>query len=266
MVARIDKLSTMIVNPGGPKLYKNPSINKGTRVLFDCSNKSSGGGASVDAGATLISRSPEASTGTFILSHNYSGGGMVWEGLKNDKFSLPSQIVPSPSDKNWMVTTWLKITNGGSTGFNNQTLSIGGAYNNFRVYLRVVPTCDANGVPTTIEVRCMSKQYVVTNQLLPLYDGAVHQFAVQCETSADGQQQRVIIWLDKVSVYNSGFSAIAKELPTDSTERYVGSSNSLPRSFAGSFYRIRFDDLTSSGLPASDVLSSDYSNGKPKYS
>ncbi|ENO7549130.1 hypothetical protein ACB478_000659 [Klebsiella quasipneumoniae] len=264
MSGRIEQVNGIVVNTG-VKLYRNPAINKGTRALFDMSNKSSGGQASTAAGAVIKSRSYEDSTGTLLRAHNYANGGMIWEGVSGDQFQLPAQFVPDISDKHWLFTVWLKVTSGGSSGFNNQTLNIGPAYNIVTAHLRIVPTCDANGKPSNIEVRCMAKQYVVTSQLLPLYDGNVHQLSVECEISADGTQQKMILWLDGVSVFNSGFAAISGTLPSDSSQRYIGTSASLPRSWAGTFYGVRFDDLVTSDMSASDVIASDSAFYRKKY-
>lgn len=265
MAGRIEQLTGVTVDTG-VKLYRDKSINKGTRAIFDMSSQWSGGKASNAAGAVIKSLSYENSTGVLSLAHEYANGGMTWAGVKSDQFQLPSQFVPALSDKHWLFTVWLKITNGGVSGSNNQTLNIGPAYNSLFTYLRLLPTCDASGAATTIEVRCLSKNYVVTSALMPLYNGDVHQFAVECQVSEDGTQQKVIMWLDKVSVYDSGFQATANTMPSDSSQRYIGTSTSLTRSFAGSFYRTRFDDLVASGLSASSVLTADYSSSRTRFS
>ncbi|PRD12331.1 hypothetical protein, partial [Pantoea coffeiphila] len=93
--------------------------------------------------------------------------------------------------------------------------------------------------------------------LAKLFDGQLHQLAVECLVSDDGTQQRVIVYLDQLNVFDSGWTAVAGTIPAAPTFRYIGTSAAFPVAWAGQFYRYRKDDLTVSQLTAADVISAD---------
>ncbi|SWV19577.1 hypothetical protein [Klebsiella pneumoniae] len=185
---------------------------------------------------------------------------MVFAGVKNDGFDLDAAGCMKVSDTHWMFTGWVKVTKAGSLStFNNQLLHFSTVETNgyANALLSVVPTTDETGQPTKIELAVRGKNYVVTSNLLPLFDGGRHQFAVECEFSADGTQHTVRAYIDKVVVFTST-SALAATPPGEPTARRVGTSNPFPLSWTGMLYRARVDDVGTSGLTATDILTADY--------
>ncbi|MFM4124565.1 hypothetical protein AB8R75_06655 [Klebsiella quasipneumoniae subsp. similipneumoniae] len=247
-----------VVYDTGKKYYLDKTINPGTRSLFDMAEPSTGGGNNITAGAQIADLTYNGNTGTFVASKAFSNGGMRFTGIKDDGFDLPSAACMTVSDTHWMFAAWLKITNAGSSGFNNQTLHFSTVATNgsTTALLSLIPTI-SSGAVTIIELAVRGKNYVLSSQLAPLYDGARHQFAVECSISADGAFQTVKVYLDKVQVYSST-SAVAATPPGEPTNRRVGTTATLPLSWAGWLYRVRVDDITASGVAATEILSADY--------
>lgn len=267
MAGRIDVMKG-VVYATGRKYYLDKTINAGTRSLFHMAEVSKGGGANLVAGAVINDLTYNANTGTFSLAKVFSGGGMQYAGLKNDGFDLDANAIMKTTDTHWMFSTWLKITQPGSvSSFNNQTLHFSTAATNnaSAALLSLVPTLNASGVPTQIELHVRGKGYTLLSQLTPLYDGAVHQFAVECELSSDGANQTVKVYLDKTLVY-SNTAAVAGTTPGTPTNRRVGTTNSLPLAWKGSLYRVRVDDIALGGVAAADILTADYALCASRFS
>ena len=266
MAGKIEQLTGVIVNTG-VKLYRDASINKGTRALFDASSAWAGGAADLAAEGQIKSLTFENSVASVVQSHAYQGGGLAWPGVAASRLLLPENAAPQPQDKHWLFTLWVKITAPGSNSFNNQLLSIAGGAVNTASYqmLAVIPTASADAV-TNIEVRIRAKNYVVTAPLAPLYDGGLHQLGFEMEISEDGTQQRVFMYLDAVQVYSSGWAAVAGTAPVVPTTRFIGTSPSFPTSWKGAFYRTRLDDLTVAGASAAEILDDDYDSSRSRFS
>jgi len=269
MSGRIEVLKGM-VNDTGKKFYRDKSINKGTRSVFDMAVDAMGGGKDLAAGAIIHDLTYNDHTGAFSLAKTYSAAnkGMVFAGVKNDGFDLDAASCMKVSDTHWLFMAWVKVTKAGSLStFNNQLLHFSTTETNgyANALLSVVPTTDATGQPTKIELAVRGKNYVVTSNLLPLFDGGRHQFAVECEFSADGTQHTVRAYIDKVVVFTST-SALAATPPGEPTTRRVGTSNPFPLSWTGMLYRARVDDVGTSGLTATDILTADYNLCASRFS
>ncbi|HDK6061115.1 TPA: hypothetical protein M4Y67_002268 [Klebsiella pneumoniae] len=269
-MGRVERLLGVSAVNTGKKLYREKTINAGTRALFDMSLDGFGGAADVVAGGEIKSLSYEDAVGIFNKAHVYSNGGMIFTRTANDGFDLPSEASPQPGDRHWLFTAWVKITKPGQAGFNNQVMHFAASGLNVpgSTMLSLVPTVvvadDVTSV-TTIEMRVRAKNIVLTSQLKPLFDGAVHQLAVENEMSADFTQQRIFVYLDKVQVYASGWVAAAAA-PGEPTTRRVGSSSSMPVTWGGALYRVRSEDLTLTTLTAAEITASDYDNSRSRFS
>lgn len=269
MSGRIEVLKG-VVNDTGKKFYRDKSINNGTRSVFDMAVTAMGGGKDLAAGAIIHDLTYNDYTGSFSLAKSYSEAnkGMVFAGVKNDGFNLDAASCMKVSDTHWLFTAWVKVTKAGSLStFNNQLLHFSTVETNgyATALLSVVPTTDATGQPTKIELAVRGKNYVVTSNLLPLFDGVRHQFAVECEFSADGSQHTIRAYIDKVVVFTST-SALAVTPPGEPTTRRIGTSNPFPLSWTGMLYRARVDDVGTSGLTATDILTADYNLCASRFS
>lgn len=255
----------------GVKHYPDRSINPGTKAVFDVGAGGSFGGAeNVSAGAQIYSLTFSDSIGTFSKSHSYQNGGMSFAGVNGDQFNLPAVAAPYASDKHWLVTMWLKIANFGvgTVGVNNQTFSFSTSNINDSAAstLGMTVTAVAGSSPSSIAVYVRGKFYTITLPATPLFDGSVHQFALECEVSADNTQQRVFVYLDQIQVYASGWADVAATIPTDPTYRYVGTSPAFPKAWSGIFYRYRKDDLTTTSKSTAQILADDNAVAGTRFS
>lgn len=154
MSGRIEVLKG-VVNDTGKKFYRDKSINKGTRSVFDMAVDAMGGGKDLAAGAIIHDLTYNDHSGAFSLAKTYSAAnkGMVFAGAKNDGFDLDAAGCMKVSDTHWMFTGWFKVTKAGSLStFNNQLLHFSTTETNgyANALLSVVPTTDATGQPTKI--------------------------------------------------------------------------------------------------------------------
>lgn len=246
----------------GVKHYPDRSINTGTKAAYDAGAGGIYSGAKdVSAGAEISSLTFSDSVATFSKSHLYQNGGMRFVGVGGDTFDLPAVAAPQPGDKHWLITQWLKIANYGvgTVGVNNQTFSFSTSNLNALAssMFGMAPTAVSGASPSAIALYVRGRQYALATQLSPLFDGSPHQFAVECEISADNTQQRIYVYLDQVQVYASGWGAVAATVPAAPTYRYVGTSASFPVAWTGSFYRYRKDDLTATDKAVIDILAAD---------
>jgi len=266
MAGRIEQLVGVNIDTG-VKMYRDKSINKGTTALFDVSNGWSGGAKDLLAGATINDLTFNNAQATFNKPKSYANGGMTFAGVAADMFNMPVIATPQPGELHWMMTVWVKVVTPGGNSFNNQLMSFSTVANNstLATMLAVVPTV-TSGAVTLIELRVRGKSYTVTSQLSPLYNGSLHQFSVECEMSSDSTQQRIFVYLDKELVYSSGWAAPASTVPGAPTNRYIGTSASFPMTWGGSFYRVRKDNLLTSGLSALEVIKSDYDSSRNRFS
>ncbi|HBR1222426.1 hypothetical protein [Klebsiella quasipneumoniae] len=252
-----------VVADTGVKHYPDRSINAGTRAVYDAGAGSEyGTGADLPAGAQVKSLTFADSVASFSKAHAYAGGGMVFAGVNGDTFDLPEKAAPQPADKHWLVTMWLKIANygvGTAASNNNQTFSFSTSNVNMLTasMFGMAPTTVAGASPSAIALYVRGKQYALASQLAALFDGKPHQFAVECEVSTDNTQQRIIVWLDEMKVYESGWGSVAATVPGTPTYRYIGTSGSFPVAWTGSFYRYRKDDLTAATETSMTILAAD---------
>lgn len=267
MGGRIEVLNGVVADTG-KKFYRDKTINAGTRSVFDMAVTSMGGGKDVSAGAEINDLTYNDYNGTFAASKVFSNGGMEFAGVKGDGFDLEASSSMKVADTHWLFTAWMKITLAGSvSSFNNQTIHFSTANTNgaTTALLSLVPTLNSSGVPTTIELAVRGKNYVLSTQVLPLYDGNVHQFAVELSLSADGATQTLKVYIDKSMVY-SNTGTVATTPPGEPTVRRIGTTASLPLSWKGKFYRSRVDIITVSGLTVTEILTSDYNLCASRFS
>lgn len=265
MAGRIEQLIGVTIDTG-VKLYRDVSINSGTKALFDVSSSWAGGKKNVVTGDQIKSLGYDDTLASFTKSHTYQTGGMVFSGVNGDMFSLPDAAAPQPSEKHWMVTVWMKMSNygaGTAASANNQTLNFSATALNdaTQAMLTLVCTPAAGAVPTSISVFARGKNYSgLASALSPIYDNALHQVAFELEVSSDGTQQQLKVYIDGSVVYTSGFGAVAGTIPAAPTQKYIGTSASFPLAWAGKLYRVRKDDLSATTLNAQAILSSDSSS------
>lgn len=270
MTGRIEQYTNVVVNTG-VKNYRDVSINEGTKALFDVSSAWAGGAKNISAGAQIKSLSYEDSIASFTKAHDYSGGGMVFAGVKGDTFDLPAEAAPKPEDKHWLATMWLKIANygvGTAGSPNNQIFSFSTSnINDLTASMFVMALSAVDGAsPSAVSLYVRGRQYSLASQLEPLFDGLLHQFVVECEISDDNTKQRIIIWLDKVKVYESIWNSVAATVPGAPTYRYIGTSSAFPVAWTGSFYRYRRDDLTATPLTAEQIIAADSASIGSRFS
>lgn len=105
MSGRIEVLKG-VVNDTGKKFYRDKSINKGTRSVFDMAVDAMGGGKDLAAGAIIHDLTYNDHSGAFSLAKTYSAAnkGMVFAGAKNDGFDLDAAGCMKVSDTHWMFT------------------------------------------------------------------------------------------------------------------------------------------------------------------
>lgn len=266
----IQKFTDVVANTG-VKHYPDRSINSGTKAVFDVGAGGVFGGAkNVASGDSIYSLTFSDSSATFSKPHTYENGGMAFTGVAGDQFNLPAVASPHAADKHWLVTMWLKIANYGvgTVGVNNQTFSFSTSNINDSTAstLGMTVTAVAGSSPSSIAVYVRGKFYTIKLPATPLFDGGVHQFALECEVSADNTQQRVFIYLDQIQVYASGWAAVAATIPTDPTYRYVGTSPAFPKAWSGIFYRYRKDDLTTTSKSTAQILADDLDVASGRFS
>lgn len=269
MGGRIDILKGVNVG-SGRKFYRDKSLNSGTRSAFDLAVADMGGAKNLAAGAIIQDLSYNDYTAAFSLAKTYDTDkkGMVFAGVKNDGFDLSADACMKPEDTHWMFLAWLKVTKAGTVStFNNQLLHFSTVettgYPN--AMLSIVPHTDASGQPTKIEMAVRGKNYIVTNELMPLFDGNRHQFAVECEFNADSTQHTIRAYIDGVVVF-SPTSALATAAPGASTVRRVGTCNPYPSAWTGMLYRVRVDDLSETTVSAATAIAADYALCSTRFS
>lgn len=262
MAGRIEQLVGVTVNTG-LKLYRDVSINPGTKALFDVSSAWAGGAKDVAAGAAIKSLSYEDSVATFAKAHSFQGGGMVFSGVNGDVLNLPDAAAPQPEEKHWLLTAWMKMSNygaGTASSGNNQTLSFATGLINSpgTAMLTLLSNPGAGALPSSVSVYARGKNYSgLAAALAPVYDNSLHQVAFELQVTADGTQQQLTVYIDAKVVYTSGYAAVATTIPASPTNRYIGTSASFPLAWSGKLYRVRKDDLSATALTAAQVLAAD---------
>lgn len=271
MAGRIEQLIGVTVNTG-LKLYRDVSINAGTKALFDVSSTWAGGAVNVVAGASIKSLSFEDSVATFSKAHNYLTGGMVFTGINGDTFNLPDAAAPQPAEKHWLITAWIKMSNygaGTAASGNNQTLNFSTSLVNDAAQgmLTLLSNPGSGALPSSISVFARGKNYSgLATQLASIYDNNLHQVAFELQVTTDGTQQQLTVYVDGVAVYTSGYAAVATTIPAAPTNKYIGTSASFPLAWAGKLYRVRKDDLTATTLTAAEILAADISSINGRFS
>lgn len=271
MAGRIEQLLG-VSYATGTKLYRDVSINAGTKALFDVSNSWAGGAKNISAGAQIKSLSDEDSVATFAKAHTYADGGMVFSGVSGDMFTLPDDAAPQPSDTHWLVTVWMKMSSRGAgkvSSANNQTLSFSTTTINDATQSMLTLTCNpaSGAAPTSITVHTRGKNYgSLAVPLAPIYDNSLHQVAFELQLSSDGTQQQLTVYIDGVAVYTSGYAAVASTVPAAPTNKYIGTSAIFPLAWAGKFYRCRKDDLTATTQTVAQILAADSSSIGSRFS
>lgn len=268
MGGRIDILKG-VTSGATRKFYRDKSLNAGTRSAFDVAVADMGGAKNLAAGAIIQDLSYNDYTASFSLAKTYDNThkGMVFPGVANDGFDLEADAVMLPTDTHWLFAAWLKITKAGTaSSFNNQVFHFSTAATNGypNAMLSLVPTTDASGQPTQLSLGVRGKNYVITEQLLPLFDGNRHQFAVECEFNEDGTRHTIRVYLDKVVIYTSS-SALVSTAPGVPTIRRIGTGSIFPSAWTGIFYRTRIDDLKAGNVTAAEVLAADYELCSPRF-
>lgn len=269
MGGRIDILKGVNVGTGR-KFYRDKSLNSGTRSAFDLAVADMGGAKNLAAGAIIQDLSYNDYTASFSLAKTYDATkkGMVFAGVSNDGFDLSADACMKPEDTHWLFLAWLKVTKAGTVStFNNQLLHFSTVATNGypNAMLSIIPTNDASGQPTKIEMGVRGKNYIVTTELMPLFDGNRHQFAVECEFNAAGTQHTVRAYIDGVVVFSST-SSLATTAPGAPVVRRVGTSSPFPAAWTGMLYRVRVDDLSKTTVSAATAIAADYALCSARFS
>ncbi|THD51300.1 hypothetical protein ERD95_09035 [Enterobacteriaceae bacterium ML5] len=198
-----------------------------------------------------------ATVGTVSLVYDATAGGITYDKTSRQYFKMPLGFIPTSTMKDYMHTFWLKVSPGsaGNEGFNNVIVGIAATSyaSTATKLLHVFPTI-TSGVITALTVTVRGVNYSILTYLSGLVDGGLHCLSVRYVQSSDGTQQKGMIYLDGVLVYEGTFvTKIA--YPTAAISYYgVGSDRADAAGFSGKFYRARMDDLTLTDKTAIAVI------------
>ncbi len=268
MAGKIEQLTGITIDTG-EKLYRDSTMNAGTIGPFDCGIAWSGGKKNVVVGSQIKSLSYENSVDVFAKAHTYAGGGMLWAGAAGSQFQLPAVAVPALTDKDWMYTIWLKISQLGNTSTNNNLMLIGTGRTTLADKICELRPVAAAGDLTSLsrtEISVLGVTVLPAAVLNGVMGGAVHQIAIRCKVADDSATFRVYAYLDQVQVYMSAAQTYPATPPSTPTQRYVGTDGGYVAAFTGAFYRARLDILSNIVLTPEEVLAADYALCHPRFS
>lgn len=256
----------------GERLYRYPSINSGTKGMIDVKSGWAGGAKDLAANAQLKNLcylEDPAVVGIVALAYDAASGGLVYDNTSRQYLKLPAGFIPSSSMKDYMHTFWLKINPAaaGAAGFNNVVVGIGTTSyaTTANMLMKVTPTV-TSGVVTAITVNIRGVNYSVLSQLGPLFNGSLHCLSLRYVESADGTQQKGMIYLDGALVYEGVFVAKTTYPAGTINLNGVGSNLADTTPFAGRFYRARIDDLTLTTKTALQVISEEMAAVSGRFS
>lgn len=256
----------------GEKLNRFPSINSGTLGLIDVKSIWSGGAQNLPSASLLKNLcyvDDPATVGTVSLVYDATTGGVTYDKTSRQYFKMPLGFIPTSTMNDYMHTFWLKVTpsNSGSEGFNNVIVGIAATSyaSTATKILHIFPTI-TSGVITALTVTVRGVNYSILTYLSGLLDGNIHCLSVRYVSSSDGTQQKGMVYLDGVLVYEGTFvTKIA--YPTAAITYYgVGSDRADAAGFAGKFYRARMDDLTLTDKTATTVIAEEMAAVSGRFS
>lgn len=256
----------------GEKLYRFPSINTGTLGMIDVKSVWAGGAQNLPSGSNLKNLcyvEDPATVGTVSLVYDATAGGMIFDKTSRQYFKMPNGFIPTSAMKDYMHTFWLKVNpaNAGNAGFNNVIVGIAATdyATTAKRLLQVFPTI-TSGVITALTVSVRGVNYSILSYLSGLVDGNLHCLSVRYVESSDGTQQKGMIYLDGVLVYEGTFVAKVAYPSSAITYNGVGSDRADAAAFAGRFYRARMDDLTLTSKSALEVIAEEMAAVSGRFS
>ncbi|EPR8383524.1 hypothetical protein R0E42_005330 [Klebsiella variicola] len=252
--------STDWVNDTGSKLYYFPSINAGTLGMIDVKHNWAGGAKNLAPGAQLKNLcylDDPASVGSVALNFDSTTGGLIFDKTSRQYLRLPAGFIPTAAMKDYMHTFWLKIdpANAGADGFSNVWVGIGATSyaTTANRLIQVYPTITA-GVITALTVCVRGINYSIKDYIGSLADGNLHCLSVRYQESADGTQQKGLVYLDGVLAYEGVWTGKIAYPTATINLNGIGSNLADTTPFAGRFYRARIDDLTLVSKTALQVI------------
>lgn len=256
--------------PTSERLYHYPSINPGTLGLVDMKSVWSGAAKNLAVGATIKNLcyvTDPATVGAVALTYDATAGGMTFVGTGLEAVKMPIAFIPTSAMTHYMHTYWLKVTptNAGANGFSNATLGIGVGYGTAANSLLQLTPTTSSGTATGVSLTVHGVTLTV-NAILPLYDGNIHQFAVEYIRSSDGTQFMFNVYIDGVNIYTSIYRNVVAYPAGTINVNSVGCQSTYTRTYAGKFYRARMDDLTLTTKSALTILAEDTASVAGRFS
>lgn len=256
MSGRFEELVGVSGIDTGEIIYRDDSIDAGTRGLVDMGWVWGGGAKAlaIDDRVKNLCWLDDPLIARAALPT--AGGGAAFSG-DNSYALLPEGFMLRQSDRHMLFTMHLKM---------NRAAPAGASYNSrivdFRAgntsQLSIIPTVDANGAMTNLEIATNSFGWSVMGALSSIVDNKVHQLGVELTVSADEAYIRLSVWLDGVVVQETDYvPRQAWPLPNAGDRPRLGNWAGFAGGFTGRFYRARLDDLTRTSRKVADILADD---------
>ncbi|EMX9133734.1 hypothetical protein AAH343_000371 [Escherichia coli] len=253
----------------GDILYRDGSINSGTKGLISCHNTWSGAGENLSAGAQIKNMCYVDDHATANSDLMAAGNGYQLNAVHAQGINLPASMIATAGMTDYLYTFWLKVTGAAAATSNSFLVALtnGIPSNAANTLFWLRPTFSSPTSASALQVLNHGEVINAYSFLSGLFDGNVHQVGVERVVSPDGTMQKSRLYLDGVLKYESSFSAIVA-YPAAITLARVGDAEITTTSLSvnGGVYRCRLDDLTLTTKTALEVLADDINLVNGRYS
>lgn len=254
----------------GTKLQREPTINEGTRALFDFRSKWSGVADTLPASSFVKSLTYNAATMKSDGVIRTIGGALYFYAV-GQTLNISDDAIPTFKDTNWLLQFWFnpeKYIQAGT--FNNQIINISSnpvwSYPSAMCAINLQMSADIT-VPERID-------FAVRGKIISLSD-----ITTIAKFTASATRKPMLVSIhykygvttDLIEIYTDGTLLTSIETAPVKTEialsfqKWLNASPAYPQGITGKFYRYRLDDLTQTDRTAAELIALEYTQCKDVF-
>lgn len=255
-----------VVIENGIKFQREPTIDKGTRALFDFRSVWAGAGQSIAARKNLKDLTYNNLVAVNDGALTFTGNGFYFNNAVTvvNNITIPQAACPQYSDTDWLLQFWFNPEEyAGASNLNNQLINIGnfGSWNyNVAMCTIVLNMTSDLKVPSDIRFGVRGKLITLSSSAaIAKFTGASSRspLLISIRYKYGATTDLIEVYLDGV-LFGSLNTAPWTTAISAATIRCLNASSAYPKCIKGKYYRYRLDDLTQTDRTASELIAMEY--------
>lgn len=262
-----------VVLENGVKFQREPTIDSGTRALFDFRSTWAGAGQAVAANTNLKDLTYNNLVAVNAAALTFAGNGFYFNNAVTvtNRINIPQAACPQYADTDWLLQFWFNPEEyAAASNLNNQLLNISNntAWNyNVAMCTIILNLTSDLKVPSDIRFGVRGKLVTLNSaEAIAKFTGASSRapLLISVHYKYGATTDLIEVYLDGV-LFGSLNTAPWTTAITAATTRCLNASSAYPKCVKSKYYRYRLDDLTLTDRTAAELIALEYAQCKDVF-